>query len=200
MGSIVSHTAYPKLAHLVSNWEVIRDECAALDRTNILIVDPDGTGTEKQNPDLLKTVAAVGRAGWFDGWGPVKEKWLKFALVFEDERMPFWLELCPKTAHVLSAMRGIHLAGLSLFKPGGWLPPHSHPELAAGQFLSFHLGLEMENEFNYLNVDGEFVREEEGRGIVFDGSNLHYAFNFSERDRLILYIEFSPQRLRYVPA
>jgi beta-hydroxylase len=193
MGSLVDVTQFKPLLMLRENWHLIGAECAALDRNDVLDFDRVG----KSHEEVARALVENGQPRWVQAWGEEKDKWLNWGFVIHDQ-YPLGDAGAPKTVGLLRHIRGLKVGALSLFKPGLMLPVHSHPELAAEGLLTFHLGLEVPLDHCYLNADGEFVREEDGRVLAFDGSRPHYAFNASPADRLILYCEFSPERLRWV--
>lgn len=185
---------FPPLKALRENWRMIRQECSVFDRTDVLEgIDRDG----KSRDTVAKALIAGGRPRWVKAWGEQKDKWLNWGMVVHDQLI-MGDAGAPKTTALLRHIRGFKVAGLSLFKPGLLLPVHEHPELHIEGVRTFHLGLEVPPDHCYLNVNGEFVREEEGKAIIFDGSYPHYALNASSADRLILYCEFYPQKLEWV--
>ena len=193
MSSLVDPTAFRPLMTLQKNWRMIREECAPIDRTNIANFER-GAMTHSA---IAKKLAENGRPQWIKAWGAHKDKWLNWGFSIYDH-FPLGDAGAPKTVALLKHIKGVKVFALALFKPGVLLPVHRHPELKAENLLTFHLGLEAPRDHCYLNADGPFAREEEGKPIVFDGSRPHYAFNASGVDRLILYAEFSPERLRWV--
>jgi beta-hydroxylase len=192
MGSLVDVGQFKPLVKLQEHWSVIRTECVALKRSDILNIDRE----DKTHEEVARAIIAHG-PGWVEGWGEAKAKWLNWVFVIHDHQI-LGDAGAPNTSALLKHIQGLKVAALSLFKPGLLLPIHAHPELAREGLLTFHLGLEVPPGACYLNVDGEFVPEEAGRALVFDGSRPHYAFNASDEDRLILYCEFSPERLAWV--
>jgi aspartyl/asparaginyl beta-hydroxylase (cupin superfamily) len=182
---------FPVLQELAKHWPTMREEGLGVDVADVLDVSRE----DKPHEQVVEELRRAGRAAWCRGWG-VPDKWLNLGLVAHDAPIPHVQARCPKTLALFERIRGVKVAAFSLFFPGALLPAHSHPELAQEGLLTFHLGLEMAPDFNYLYVDGQFIREETGKAFVFDGSKTHFAFNTSESPRLILYVEFSPDRLR----
>src|SRR5207302_5581420 len=99
----------------------------------------------------------------------------------------------PKTVELLRRVAGCRIAAFSVLKASGVIGMHSHPELGNG-IWTCHLGLEMQGARNFLCVDGDFVTEEVGRLVVFDGSHDHCAVNAGTEDRAILYLEFDTRQ------
>jgi aspartyl/asparaginyl beta-hydroxylase (cupin superfamily) len=182
------------LQFLADNWRTIASEAAVLRRDNILGIDRDG----KTHEQVAAEIISNGKAGWVKSWGADNEKWLTYGLVIED-KMPLGDCAMPKTAALLKQVRGLHVAALSLFKPDTILGLHFHPEMAAARINTFHLGL-IVPENCCLGTNGEFIKEANGRGFVFDGGKPHLAFNASREERVILYCEFYPEILHLTSA
>jgi beta-hydroxylase len=193
MAAFFDPAQFKPLMVLHQNWRLIREECAALDRNDIASFERGALS----HAAITKKLVENGRMQWIKAWGEHKDRWLNYGFALYDQ-YPFGDAGAPKTVALLKHIRGLKVAALALFKPGVLLPIHRHPELKAENLLTFHLGLEMAPDHCYLNVEGKFAREEEGKAIVFDGGLPHYAFNASGAERLILYCEFSPERLRWV--
>jgi len=193
MSSEFALTKFPALERLSSAWIAIQDECVRLDRKNILPIARDG----KTHAQVVDEVVAFGTPGWVESWGPLRHLWLNYGLMFEDD-FPLGDVGLPQTVGLLRHLRGVHVAALSLFLPGVHLPVHVHPELAAAGIYIYHLGIDVPPDYSYLFAQGAFVREETGKGFIFDGSKPHFAFNFADRERLILYVEFYKDRLQWV--
>jgi len=172
---------------------VIADECAALDRANILQIDREGKSHDEVTRDVIKG----GKPGWVHAWGENKDKWLNWGIVLYDQ-FPLGDAGMPKTAAMFRNIEGIKVAALSWFKPGTIIPIHSHPEFAAERLLTFHLGLDTPAAHCHLSVGGKFIPGRKRDAFIFDGYEPHYAFNASNEDRIILYCEFYPHRLRHV--
>ena len=193
MSSLVDPEQFKPLMVLRNNWRAIREECRVLDRNDIAEFERGALS----HGQITQKLIANGRMQWVKAWGSHKDKWLNWGFCLYDQ-YPFGDAGAPKTTKLLRHIKGLKVAALALFKPGVLLPIHSHPELKAENLLTFHLGPDVPPDHCYLHADGEFAREEEGKAIVFDGSRPHYAFNASRKDRLILYCEFSPEKLRWV--
>ena len=173
---------------LKDNWQSIATECNAIDRNNIMDIDVTSLSRE----DVAHALVKSQKPQWIRGWDG-HNGWLNYGIAI-NYNYPLGDAGLPYTTSLLKKISGIKFANLSLFKAGTFLPMHAHPEMLAEGLLTFHLGLDVPLGC-YLSVDGEFEREENGKAIIFDGSKSHYAFNDSDKDRLILYCEFSSQNI-----
>ena len=186
--------AYPALGKLLEHWAEIKQECMKLDTEDILPLDR----TEKTHEQVAEAIREGGKQGWVRAWGPSRDLWLNYCFTIHGE--PFLDDgRTPITMGLLRRMRGVKVSALSLFRPGACLPAHGHEELGEEKLLTFHLCLDADDmRANCLWTEGELLHEVPGNAFIFDGSKLHYAYNCSSADRLILYMEFSPERLEWV--
>ena len=185
-------------------WQSIAREAAALPR-DILPIER-GTRT---HAEVMAEMLAGGQPGWISSWGDAAKNWLVYPIMFGDE-LPLGDVGMPHTTALLRGIGGVKVAALSLFKPHTLLPVHSHPELAVEGLQTYHLGLDVPDHC-YLwtdgslslhrsattiaegtSADGRFWLEGNGIGLTWDGSQPHYAFNASDHDRVILYLEYRP--------
>ena len=191
--SVFPVESFPALGRFVDAWPVIRSEALALDQSERCGFTRDGLSHE----EVLHRLIGKGKPTWIEGWGLMRDRWLNYGLAFMD-MFPFGDAACPTTVGLLRELRGIKVAAFSVFKPLAFLDPHDHPELVDPRTYTFHLGLEGPDEHACLNVAGEYVEEKPGHAFVFDGSQRHFAYNMSERDRVIFYMEFFADRLEVV--
>lgn len=97
---------------------------------------------------------------------------------------------CPETAALIAAHIPTHgAAGFSLLRPGTRIRPH---EGFRGSFLRCHLALEVPDGDCGLRIETEQRRWEEGRTIIFDDRLMHEAWNLTDRDRVVLLLDFVP--------
>jgi beta-hydroxylase len=117
--------------------------------------------------------------------------WLTYGLSYRGIQPDDAARKTPATSRLLARLRGCQVSAFSLLRAGSFIAPHTHPELA-GHYLTLHLGLDLLAERSYLCCESETREETPGGLIVFDGSRQHFAVNMSSKDRVILYMEFSP--------
>jgi beta-hydroxylase len=181
------------IAPLVERWELFRNEYLALDaqRLDIYRVGP----VERFLGQLLKN------NGWTKSWqvdsSEPNETWLTYGLSYKSMVPDHAEEKLPVLSHILTHLRGCEIAAFSLMKPGSFIRPHVHPELA-GRLLTLHIGLDVVPHRSYLCVDGVAREERNGHPIVFNSACEHFAVNMSDSDRVILYMEFDPRQTRFV--
>jgi beta-hydroxylase len=96
---------------------------------------------------------------------------------------------CPETARLLKKVPGMKTAFFSILAPGKHLPPHRGPYKGV---LRYHLGLmipEPASECGIM-VDGQTRHWSNGKSLVFDDTFQHEAWNKTQNDRVVLFMDF----------
>ncbi len=96
---------------------------------------------------------------------------------------------CPETARLLEQIPGMTTAFFSILGPRKRLPPHRGPYKGV---LRYHLGLKIPEprEACGIRVGGEARHWEEGESLVFDDVYEHEAWNVTDEDRAVLFVDF----------
>jgi len=103
-------------------------------------------------------------------------------------------ERCPQTAKLLQDIPDIFLAMFSILEPGKRLSPHFG---AYRGVLRYHLPLVVPDpELCAVSVGGEVRHMQEGEALLFDDVFLHSAWNDSDADRVVLFIDIE-RRMPY---
>ena len=95
---------------------------------------------------------------------------------------------CPRTAAVLRAVPGLTTAFFSILGPGKRLPPHYGPYRGV---LRHHLALLVPEPSSACGIRvGDQVRHwQEGRSLVFDDTYEHEAWNDTDGERVVLFLD-----------
>src|SRR5690554_307292 len=158
---------FPELKLLEDNWEVIRDEAAAL-------FDEGRIRTATGHTDLA-----------FHSF--FKSGWKRFYLKWYGDMMPSAEQLCPKTVALVNQIPSLNAAMFAMLPAGGRLTAHRDP--FAGS-LRYHLGLITPNDDQcFITVDGEDYSWRDGKAVIFDETFIHSAHNKTEHNRIILFCD-----------
>jgi ornithine lipid ester-linked acyl 2-hydroxylase len=116
--------------------------------------------------------------------------WKIFVLVAYGVRSPPNIALCPDTWHIVQAIPGLKTAMFSVFEPGKRLPPHRGPYNGV---LRLHLGLVVPEPSEQLGirVGTETRHWREGGVLIFDDAYEHEAWNATDRQRVVLFVDFA---------
>nr|KJZ06748.1 hypothetical protein TW77_18100 [Pseudoalteromonas rubra] len=187
---------FPKFKEIFDNWRLISQELANLDAP-VMEVNRVGKSHVEVYQDILSQVMSGKEYGWVKGWDDEKENnnWLQLALVIHDQKMEFLNGKLDKTMEMLGRLKGIKVCALVKMKSRTILHMHQHPEIDSENLLQLHLTLDAPEtqNYNYLNVNGEFRQHKVGEPIIFNGANDHFALNESLGNRTILYMEFAKE-------
>ena len=136
------------------------------------------------------------KTGWIQAWNVHSDSpnsnWLNFGLVIGGRPVGLNCDLCPFTMSIISRIQGVAVGGFS------WLRPHSHIDKHTDYLTdtneSVHLGLIVPHGECFLSVyeDNKTVttyEEANGEVVRFFSRKPHWAMNFSNTDRSILYLD-----------
>ena len=105
-----------------------------------------------------------------------------------------WIESngrrCPETVQALRKIPKLQAAMFSILQGKKELPPHRG---VFGGVLRYHLGLKVPTPASQCGicVGGDSAHWEEGKSLIFDDSHMHHAWNHSEEDRVVLFVDFT---------
>ena len=179
------------LKDLKDHWNIIRKELDALPMDVFISDKPRPTGEWQGSPIVQKIVNDYhdGKFGWLKGGQEhVQEEWISWPLVWNGKIVYGNSVKCPKTINLLSRIDGIEVAGFSLMKGGVRLT--EHVDVVGEDYkYTYHLGLKCpRGSILHHSVQGD-ITEENGKHILMDARQKHWAENRSTEDRIILYVE-----------
>lgn len=179
------------IKQLKDSWKVIRDELDNLPMDVFISDKPRPTGEWQGSPIVQKIVNdySDGKFGWLKGGQEhVQEEWISWPLIWNGKMVYGNSVKCPKTVNLLSRIDGIEVAGFSLMKGGVRLTEHLDV-VGEDYKYTYHLGLKCPmGSILHHSVQGDIV-EENGKHILMDARQRHWAENQSNEDRIILYME-----------
>ncbi|ABE36259.1 aspartyl/Asparaginyl beta-hydroxylase family protein [Paraburkholderia xenovorans LB400] len=170
---------FPELKLLKEEWRTIRDEAFAL-----------------RDASHIRAATAYNDIGFNSFF---RNGWRRFYLKWYGRPHPSAVALCPRTVELLGRIPSVKAAMFAQLPPGGRLGLHRDPYAGA---LRYHLGLATPNHDGCaIVVDGETYSWRDGEDIVFDETYLHYAFNDTQEDRIILFCDIErPMKYRWARA
>jgi hypothetical protein len=203
-----NHKKFKFFKELQKSWKEIRDEAI-----NVMINSPkldisrtieDWHGAES----YFETIK--NKEGWIRSWsykpeGTVEDQtsdgnyeWLNYGLLYFGGEFSENAKQCPKTFELVNKISThINICGFSWMFGGCLLQPHSDITGISSGTLAMHLGLLVPQPQHTCrliikNEEGEYMymNEEDGKMLIFDATWEHYAYNLTNQDRLILYIDF----------
>lgn len=129
-------------------------------------------------------------------------RWEVFGLYWNGKKDTKNCELCPKTAAVVESIPGMVNAGFSALAPETHIKPHRG---YTNEVLRCHLGLitpkplpdydrratcTLTAQTAGLRVGDEVYYWQPGRAFVFDDTEIHESWNWGDRTRFVLLLDF----------
>jgi beta-hydroxylase len=96
---------------------------------------------------------------------------------------------CPETTRLLGQIPGMKTAFFSIFGPRKHLPAHRGPYKGV---IRYHLGLKIPEPATAcgIRVGDEVGHWQEGKSLIFDDTYDHEAWNDTDGDRVVLFVDF----------
>jgi len=192
---------FPNLDLLRNNMNVILEELQ-LARLTRIVRPEDQNGAsisgiwceDKGMEDFYNKTKS--EEGWLHWWSVDNDKpnkdWTIFGLVHKGNFMDENCKRCPKTKALLEQLQGIRVAGFSRIQPKSGIDTHKGFTGKRYGSLAWHLGLVIPpNDTAWLTCgEHSHIWRKPGEVIVFDDTWAHSAWNASDQERIILYIDF----------
>ncbi|MGN6694209.1 MAG: aspartyl/asparaginyl beta-hydroxylase domain-containing protein [Aquihabitans sp.] len=159
---------FPWMAPLEAHWEEIAAEVDELRRRRI-------------------TLPEVSEVAGFDQGN--EGSWTNFVIYSYGKWIDVNAARAPRTTALVRNIPNLQIAGFSVLGPGAHLPRHRGPNRGA---LRYQIGLRVPPPEGScrIEVGNEMHVWSEGASMVFDHSVEHEAWNDSDADRYVLFIEF----------
>jgi aspartyl/asparaginyl beta-hydroxylase (cupin superfamily) len=161
---------FPWTKELESRWGLIRAELDSL-----LTDMPSLPGFEEIQKDQESLT--------------VDRRWKIFLLCAYGHWPAYSSRRCPETMKAIQLIPGLQAAMFSILQPNKEIPEHRGPYSGV---LRYHLGLKvpLPHTLCGINVGGDVRHWREGASLIFDDSHMHHAWNRSEEDRVVLFVDF----------
>jgi len=199
---------YKFLKELQKNWKIIQ-----LEAVDMMLNAPKLNISRTINDwyDSKKYIEQIkDKYGWIRSWSYNQEdiieeqtsecnyEWLNYGLMYFGEEFTENIKYCPKTYEMLNKIKShINICGFSWMYGGCILQPHTDITGIQSGSLAMHLGLDIpcpENSCRLViknpNNEYTYINEENGKMFIFDATYEHYAYNLSNTNRIILYMDF----------
>ena len=176
---------------LFNNYDVIKKDVEKIRNKNVFSIhrSKNMDTNSKEMDDYINSISM--KEEWVYAWSTENNKpnykWLNYPLVYNNKA----LNLVPNnTIKILQKIGNIRLAGFSLMKANSIIGEHSDDCGLLTNSLTLHFGVDVPNNC-YLKVNNKQENENNNKIIIFDSNYVHSAYNKSNQDRIILYVDFS---------
>ena len=182
---------FPKFNKLMKNYLKIKKEANNLLENSIY--------TQHRNKDYIYGTKEMQeyindikfKEQWLLSWNIANNKpnynWLNYPLMYDNTALS---KINPITTQLLKDINGIRMAGFSWMLPNSNIGEHRDDCGLLTKSLALHIGLDVPDKKCFLLVNSKKIFEKNGKVIIFDSNYLHSAYNRSNKNRLILYIDF----------
>lgn len=196
---------FPIFNELKENWKEIKNEAENVIKNAPMLDiyrDYEDWHNSEQYVNKIKD-----KHGWIRSWkykngSAIQDcdgnyNWLNYGLLYFGTFFENNCDKCPKTKKILEKIKDdINICGFSYFMGNTTIEIHNDETGPSNNSMALHLGLIIpkNNETCKLimKIDNDYYyeTEKEGEFIIFDATNDHYAYNQSNEDRIVLYIDF----------
>jgi len=117
------------------------------------------------------------------------KRWKIFPLYVHGYDLTQCERRCPASIEAIRHIPGLKVAMFSILQAGKALPPHRGPYSGV---LRYHLGLKVPKPETQcgISVGGDVAHWREGESLIFDDTHLHHAWNHSQEERVVLFVDF----------
>ncbi len=168
--SVFEHGTFDWASELEAGWETIRDEALA--------VMNDDANTPPLR-DLSPDHRGIAR----------DDHWRCFFIWGYGQRVERNAALCPRTTEIVERIPGLLSAFYSIHTPGTLVPEHRG---VSKTIVNCHLPLDVPGKADHcgIEIDGRTYGWTEGETLIFDDTYRHSAWNYTDRPRVILLVQF----------
>ncbi|MDB5227046.1 MAG: aspartyl beta-hydroxylase [Bacteroidota bacterium] len=166
--AVLPLSRYPELLELEKNYQTILDEYILYHNdASVVYID-------EISPIQKKIVKP--------------KKWKSLFLLLYGKKIKSNEQKFQRTNAMLNNIPIVKTAFFSIFSPDTYIKPHRGPYKGV---LRYHLGLIIPKERDKcaIKINGEIYQWEEGKALLFDDTFLHEAWNYTDEERVILFID-----------
>lgn len=114
-------------------------------------------------------------------------RWTTYVLCWFGEWLEFNCRRCPETTALIRDVPGVEIAGFTVMHGGTHIPRHQGPAKA----LRYQVGVRVPDPpgSSRLRVGDTTIEHAEGRSLLFDDRTPHEAWNDSDEDRYVFFVQ-----------
>lgn len=180
------YTDYSKFKLLENNYLNILKEIPVFDISKVTIKRNAGDWLNDTADKIVDSLS--NNKEWISSWDS-SNTWFNFPLMYLNQTIGNADIICPNTINLLKQLNCINVAGFSLLLPNSSLPPHTDP--TGPLYNSMALNMFLYGDSSNLIVQNNKYIHKDGKLVIFNSENTHYAENNGLVNRVILYIDFS---------
>ena len=185
----LSSDNYPQFKNIEEKWEIIRNEIPDFDINKIKIKrNKDVWDNDKMN-QFAQILADTPQ--WFKSWDNTNV-WYSFPLMYHGKIVGKVKDICPITCKLLEDLGNVRIAGFSLLTPLGELEKHQDDTGPNFKSMALNMNLTGDNCSLLIKHKNKYYEHfhQKGKAVIFNAESWHYAKNYDNKKRIILYIDF----------
>jgi len=128
---------------------------------------------------------------WIKSWDG-KDNWYNFPLIYNNKPVGLAEKICPETIKILKNIPIIRVCGYSLLIPNGKLDIHKDLTGPTYNSMALNLNLIGNNASLFIKYKNKYYekKHQKYKAIIFNSEKYHYAINYENKNRIILYMDF----------
>lgn len=191
-------TDYPEFKILEDNYKIMLNEIPEININDITYQRSREAWNNAKMDKLFEDLKYNDK--WIKGFkisdnDTNNNHWFNFPLIYNNNPIGLAEKICPNTIKLLKKIPKIRVAGFSLLIPKSKIDIHA--DLTGPTYNSMALNLNLIGDNSSLFIkpynSNKYLekKHKEGKAIIFDSEQYHYAINDGNKNRIILYIDFS---------
>ena len=120
--------------------------------------------------------------------------WVVAPMIINYKKDDYRCSKVPFLMSLVNQIPGLITVSFSMLRPGTWIVPHKGYDNYATVLLRYHLGLVVPKGDLGLRCDKKIRSWEAGKSWIFDDSLTHEAWNFTDKDRYVLIVDFAKDK------
>lgn len=186
-----SSNQYPQFKLLEENWKIICDEIPVFDSNKVTLKRNKNIWNNEKMNDFAKLLAD--NPQWFKSWDNTNV-WYSFPLMYHNKIVGKVNDICPNTSRLLKSLKNVRIAGFSLLTPNGILEKHQDNTGPNYNSMALNMNLTGDKCSLLIKPDNSNKYHEyfhkKGKAVIFNAEPWHYAKNYDNKNRVILYVDF----------
>ena len=182
---------YPQFKNIEEKWKMIRNEIPDFDINKIKIKRNKNVWDNDKMTQFAQILADSPQ--WFKSWDDTNV-WYSYPLMYHGKIVGKVKDICPNTCKLLEDLGNVRIAGFSLLTPLGEL--EKHQDDTGPNFRSMALNMNLTGDKCSLLIKPRYSFKyyehyhQKGKAVIFNAEQWHYAKNYDNKNRIILYIDF----------
>ena len=181
---------YPRMKILEDKYLIIKSEIPKFDINTITITRETSDWLNDRADKLFNKLKDN------DNWirsGYDNNVWFNYPLMYKKIPIGKAEKTCPNTINILRSLNNIQVAGYSLLIPKSKIDYHNDLTGPSYDSMAFNMLLTDDDDADLkMKINNKIYeyKHKEGKAVIFNSEEMHSAENYTNSNRIILYIDF----------